>query len=328
MNQPSLMPIKALVLSCCITASSLSAAAGQPQVERTPDGHPNLQGVWNFSTATPMERPEELSGQETLTDEEAAAYEQQLADRRAANESENENAPLEARVGYSVRIWFETGHTLAEKRTALVVDPLDGRIPPVTPAVEKRREERRALRQRHAHGPEDRGISERCLLGFNSGPPMTPSAYNNNMQLLQTATHVVILNEMVHNARIIPLDDGTPTPADIRQWVGISRGRWEGETLVVETTSFLGETSLNGSSANLDLVERFTRVDADTLGYEFTVTDPTSWTAPWTAEVQMSITDQPLYEYACHEGNYSMSSSLSGARAMEAKDSSGRGNSK
>lgn len=157
---------------------------------------------------------------------------------------------------------------------------------------------------------------------------MTPSAYNNNMQLLQTATHVVILNEMVHNARIIPLDDGAPAPADIRQWVGISRGRWEGETLVVKTTSFLGETSLNGSSANLDLVERFTRVDADTLDYEFTVTDPTSWTAPWTAEVQMSSTDQPLYEYACHEGNYSMSSSLSGARAMEAKESSGPENSK
>ena len=328
MSYRSLIPIRALALGYCLVAVTAPAAAGQGQVGRTPDGHPDLQSVWNFSTATPMERPEELSGKATLTVEEAAAFEQQLADRRAANESENENAPLEARVGYSVRIWFETGHTLAEKRTALVVDPPDGRIPSVTPAVEARREERQALRQRHAHGPEDRGLSERCLLGFNSGPPMTPSAYNNNVQVFQTATHVVILNEMVHNARIISLDGDSERPTNIPQWTGRSRARWEDETLIVETTNFLGETSLRGSSANLHLVERFTRVDADTLDYEFTVTDPTSWTAPWTAQVQMSRTDQPLYEYACHEGNYSMSSSLSGARAMEARETAGSGGSK
>jgi hypothetical protein len=149
---------------------------------------------------------------------------------------------------------------------------------------------------------------------------MTPSAYNNNVQLFQTADHVVILNEMVHNARIVPLDGRPHLPAHLRQWVGDSRASWDGDTLVIETRNFLGETSLRGSSANLHLVERFTRAGADTLIYEFTVNDPTSWAGPWTAQVQMARTDEPLYEYACHEGNYSMASSLSGARAMEARE--------
>ena len=295
-------------------------AAGQDASFRTPDGHPDLQGVWNFSTATPMERPEDLAGQETLTPEEAAAWEQQLAEQRAANESEREDAPLGARLGYSVRVWFEHGHTLSEQRTSLVIDPPNGRIPAVRPEVAARAELRSLLRGRHAHGPEDRGASERCLLGFDSGPPMTPSAYNNNVQLFQTADHVVILNEMVHNARVVPLDGRPHLPAHLRQWVGDSRASWDGDTLVIETRNFLGETSLRGSSANLRLVERFTRAGADTLIYEFTVNDPTSWTRPWTAQVRMARTDEPLYEYACHEGNYSMPSSLSGARAMEARE--------
>ena len=297
-----------------------SAVAGQDASFRTPDGHPDLQGVWNFSTATPMERPPDLAEQATLTEEEAAAWEQRLAEQRAANESEREDAPLGARLGYSVRVWFEHGHALSEQRTSLVIDPVDGRIPAVRPDVAARAELRGILRGRHAHGPEDRGSSERCLLGFNSGPPMTPSAYNNNVQLFQTADHVVILNEMVHNARIVPLDGRPHLPAHLRQWVGDSRASWDGDTLVVETRNFLGETSLRGSSANLQLVERFTRAGPDTLIYEFTVNDPTSWAGPWTAQVQMNRTDEPLYEYACHEGNYSMASSLSGARAMEARE--------
>ena len=297
-----------------------SAVAGQDASFRTPDGHPDLQGVWNFSTATPMERPPDLAEQATLTEEEAAAWEQRLAEQRAANESEREDAPLGARLGYSVRVWFEHGHALSEQRTSLVIDPVDGRIPAVRPDVAARAELRGILRGRHAHGPEDRGSSERCLLGFNSGPPMTPSAYNNNVQLFQTADHVVILNEMVHNARIVPLDGRPHLPAHLRQWVGDSRASWDGDTLVVETRNFLGETSLRGSSANLRLVERFTRAGPDRLIYEFTVNDPTSWAGPWTAQVQMTRTDEPLYEYACHEGNYSMASSLSGARAMEARE--------
>ncbi len=311
------------VLASAVLALSPARAAAQAPALRTADGHPDLQGVWNFSTATPMERPEDLAEQTTLTPEEAAAWEQRLAEQRAANESELEDAPLGARLGYSVRVWFEHGHTLSDQRTSLVVDPADGRIPPAQPVVEERAEARRVLRERHAHGPEDRGFSERCLLGFNSGPPMTPSAYNNNVQLFQTADHVVILNEMVHNARIVPIDGRPRLPARLRQWVGDSRAHWEGDTLVVDTRNFLGETSLRGSSANLHLVERFTRAGADTLVYEFTIDDPTSWTRPWTAQVLMARTDEPLYEYACHEGNYSMASSLSGARAMEAREAAG-----
>ncbi len=307
-------------LAAALVAFVPVGAAGQDTAFRTPDGQPDLQGVWNFSTATPMERPEDLTGQATLTAEEAAAWEQRLAEQRAANESEREDAPLGARLGYSVRVWFEHGHTLSEQRTSLVIDPPDGRIPAVRPEVAARAELRSLLRGRHAHGPEDRGASERCLLGFNSGPPMTPSAYNNNVQLFQTADHVVILNEMVHNARIVPLDGRPHLPAHLRQWVGDSRASWDGDTLVIETRNFLGETSLRGSSANLHLVERFTRAGADTLIYEFTVNDPTSWAGPWTAQVQMNRTSEPLYEYACHEGNYSMASSLSGARAMEARE--------
>ena len=314
------MSAGAALLACAIVALLPVHAAGQAASFLTPDGHPDLQGVWNFSTATPMERPADLAEQTTLTAEEAASWEQRLAEQRAANESEREDAPLGARLGYSVRVWFEHGHTLSEQRTSLVIDPPDGRIPAARPEVEARAELRRILRGRHAHGPEDRGSSERCLLGFNSGPPMTPSAYNNNVQLFQTADHVVILNEMVHNARIVPLDGRPHLPAHLRQWVGDSRASWDGDTLVIETRNFLGETSLRGSSANLNLVERFTRAGPDTLIYEFTVNDPTSWAGPWTAQVRMTRTDEPLYEYACHEGNYSMASSLSGARAMEARE--------
>ncbi len=317
----------AIALASAVLAFLPADAAAQGSSFRTPDGHPDLQGVWNFSTATPMERPADLADLATLTAEEAAAWEQRLAEQRAANESEREDAPLGARLGYSVRIWFEHGHTLSEQRTSLVIDPPNGRIPAVRPEVEARAELRRILRGRHAHGPEDRGASERCLLGFNSGPPMTPSAYNNNVQLFQTADHVVILNEMVHNARIIPLDGRPHLPAHLRQWVGDSRASWDGDTLVIETRNFLGETSLRGSSANLRLVERFRRAGPGTLIYEFTVNDPTSWARPWTAQVLMTRTDEPLYEYACHEGNYSMASSLSGARAMEAREAAAGGES-
>ncbi len=320
MRQRTVASAGVLGLACALLAFAPAVAAGQGEIPRTADGQPDLQGVWNFSTATPMERPEELAGKETLTPEEAAEWEANLAVQREGLESEREDAPLEFRVGYSLGIWFEWGDSLAEQRTSLVVDPPNGRIPAVRPMVEAQRELTRLLRARHAHGPEDRGISERCLLGFNSGPPMTPSAYNNNVQIFQSADHVAILNEMVHSARIIPLDDRPHLPADLRQWVGDSRASWDGDTLVVTTRNFLGETSLGGSSASMHLVERFTRLGDDRLLYEFTVSDPTTWSGPWTAQVLMNPSDQPLYEYACHEGNYSMASSLSGARAMEARE--------
>ena len=325
MTRRSLVLAGIVGLAGAALALAPAVVAAQGDVPRTPDGQPDLQGVWNFSTATPMERPPELAGRETLTAEEAAEWEANLAVERAGLESELETAPLEARVGYSLRIWFEWGDSLEERRTSLVIDPPNGRIPAVRPEVEARRELTRILRGRHAHGPEDRGISERCLLGFNSGPPMTPSAYNNNVQIFQSSDHVVVLNEMVHNARVIPLDGRPHLRADLRQWAGDSRASWDGDTLVITTRNFLGETSLGGSSAATHLIERFRRTGPDTLLYEFTVSDPTSWTGPWTAQVQMTRTDEPLYEYACHEGNYSMASSLSGARAMEAREAADDG---
>ena len=314
----------ALLAALMILALVLPVDA-QPATEKTLSGHPSLQGLWNFSTATPMERPEELAEKSTLTAEEAAEYEQRLAERRRAGDSTSETASLESRVSYEQAIWFERSDTLEQQRTSLIVDPANGRIPTVRPKASARSALTQLLRRRHAHGPEDRGVSERCLLGFNSGPPMTPSVYNNNMQLFQTSDHVVILNEMVHNARIIPLDGRAHLPDQLTQWAGDSRASWDGDTLVILTRNFLGETSFRGSSSNLHLVERFTLVDSATLRYEFTVSDHTTWSKPWTARVLMKRSNEPLYEYACHEGNYSMASSLSGARAIESSKSESTG---
>jgi hypothetical protein len=216
--------------------------------------------------------------------------------------------------------WWDRGtKVVGSRRTSLVVDPPDGRIPPLTPEARARIEKFEAARERPAEGPEDRSVGERCLLGFNAGPPIVPGGYNMNVQIVQTPAYVMIMNEMVHTARIVPLD-GRPSPG-LPQWVGSSRGRWEGDTLVVETRGFKGETSFRGSSPNLHLIERFTRTDPETLLYEFTVNDSTTWTRPWTAQVPMRKTEDQIFEYACHEANYGMTNLLTGARAVE-KDAS------
>ena len=275
---------------------------------RTPDGRPDLQGVWDFRTVTPMERPGEFAGKQVLTDEEAAAVEEQAAQGRI------DRAPREGDPGTYNQFWFDRGtKVIGTRRSSLVVDPPDGRIPPFTPGGQKRVDARAQDRQHPAYGPEDRSVGERCILGFNAGPPIVPGGYNQNIHFFQTPGYVVIVNEMVHTARIVPMD-GRPH-GNIRQWVGDSRGHWEGDTLVVDTTNFYFETSFSGSNPNLHLIERFTRADADTLLYEFTVDDPTTWTRPWTAQIPMTKNDQPMYEYACHEGNYGMFGILGGARA-------------
>jgi hypothetical protein len=308
-------------------AQAQSAAPDRAAPPRTADGHPDLRGVWDFRTVTPMERPTELGNKEFLTEEEVAAYESQrvlernadlnrettVTDRRVVNGT-TETADL--RLAYNDFWWDRGTRVVGTRRTSLVIDPPDGRIPPLTPAGSRRAEDRRAHSERPTEGPEDRSLSERCITGFNSGPPMTSGGYNQNVQIFQATDHVVLLNEMVHNARVVPLD-GRPH-SGVRQWTGESRGRWEGDTLVVETKNFQRETSFGNSSDNLQLVERFTRVDADTLLYRYTVTDPTTWTRPWTVELPMVRTEQPLFEYACHEGNYGMTGTLSGARAIEA----------
>ena len=284
-------------------------------VARTPWGTPDLQGVWDFRTVTPLERPDELEGKEFLTDEEASEFEQQLAATRV------DRRPRDGSTGTYNQFWFDRGTTVvSDKRTSLIIDPPDGRIPPVTPGAQARLDAMRDARQRPAHEPEDRNVAERCILGFNAGPPMEPRAYNNNVQLFQTPDYVVLLNEMVHDVRVIPLDGPPHLSPTLRQWMGNSRGRWEGETLVVDTTDFYDQTSFSqrqGSTRDMHLVERFRRVDADTLLYEFTVDDPATWTRSWTAAIPMTRSEEPIYEYACHEGNYGMLNILTGARAAD-----------
>jgi hypothetical protein len=199
----------------------------------------------------------------------------------------------------------------------LIVDPSDGRIPAMTPEGQKAAAVRAAALQRPAVGPEDRGVQERCIVGTNVGPPMLPSAYNNNFHIMQNAGFVTILSEMVHDVRTIPLDGRPHVPQNIRQWRGDSRGHWEGNMLVVDTTNFNDQVHVRGSDQNLHVVERFTRVSPDVLLYEFRIEDPTAFTKPWAGEIPMTKTEGPIYEYACHEGNYGMEGLLRAARQQD-----------
>ena len=304
-----------------------AAAATEPP--RTEWGQPDLRGMWDFRTLTPLQRPANMAGKEFLTDEEAATFVQQTLQARD-KDRRYDNANLDVEFAYN-QFWWDYGTTITDDhRTALIVDPPDGRIPGLTPEARGRRAPgqrpvtARVVLGSPAHGPEDVGLSERCMLGFSSGPPIVPSEYNNILQVFQTPDHFVIFTEMIHEARIVPLDGRAHLPGDVPQWLGDSRGHWEGDTLVVDTTNFTDKSSFNGgligsgaSGETFHLVERFTRVSADTLLYEFTVEDPTWWTRPWTAAIPMKTTEGPIFEYACNEGNYGMANLLTGARAKE-----------
>ncbi len=305
-----------------------AASAKSSAVPRTADGQPDLQGIWDFRTVTPMERPAEFGDKQVLTEQEAAEFERKAVESRNAdtNRDKKQRAVVngtaetgDVALAYNDFWWDRGTKVIGTRRTSLIVDPPDGRIPLLTPEGKKRMEAQDVARERPAWGPEDRSVGERCILGFNSGPPMAPGGYNQNVQIFQIPGSVVLLNEMVHNARVVPTDGRPHLSSSVRQWVGDSRGRWEGNTLVVDTTNFYNTTSFRGSSPNLHLTERFTRVDADTLLYEFTANDPTTWTRPWTVQIPMTKTDGPIYEYACHEGNYGMEGLLKGARAVEQK---------
>ncbi len=312
------------LLAVVFVVLAAGPAAGQ-EAPRTPWGDPDLKGVWDFRTATPLERPEDREDQAFLTEEEAATIEQERVDRNVRLwEAPARRTEAGDNVGGYNNFWLDFGtKVIDDRRTSLIVDPPDGRIPALSEAAQRLADERRAYRETHpADSFLDRNSFDRCILGFNTGPPMTPGFYNQNMQLFQTPDHIVVLNEMVHDARIIPLD-GRPRP-DIESWTGESRGRWEGDTLVVETTHFSDKHSYRGSTKDRHLVERFTRIDADTLLYEFTITDPATWTAPWTAQVPMQFNELPLFEYACHEGNYAMPNILGGERLEERKQESGQ----
>jgi hypothetical protein len=283
----------------------------------TADGQPDLQGVWGFATITPMERPADLAGKQFFTEKEAVEYEKQFLQR---NNRDRRDGPADADVSRAYNdFWWDSGTKIVPtRRTSLIIDPPDGRVPALTPAGQKRAAERAEARKlRPYEGPEDRPLAERCLVWGTAGPPITSSAYNNNIRIVQGRDYVAILNEMIHDVRIIPLDGRPHLPKNVRLWMGDSRGRWEGNTLVVDTTNFTDRTNFRGADENLHLIERFTRVSDGTLMYQFTVDNETAFTRSWTAELPMTRSQDPMYEYACHEGNYSLENVLAGARNEE-----------
>ncbi|MCE2543774.1 MAG: hypothetical protein J4F30_10145 [Acidobacteria bacterium] len=308
------------------------AGAQGTEVPRTPWGAPDLQGIWDRQTLTPFQRPRELGEKAVFTAEEAAVFESRVTealaavDVRVAPRDTAENNETAETIGNYNDFWFDAGATTVEtRRTSLVFDPPDGRVPPLTAEAEEKQAALLAARagvNRHEPTPggfvDDLGpgrYAVRCLVGFNTGPPMVPGAYNQNVQVFQTEDTVVLFNEMIHDARVIPIDGRDRLDDGIRQWLGSPRARWEGDTLVIETTNFRGETSfMNGlSDANLHLTERLTRASETTLLYEVTVSDPSVWTQPWTYELPMKRIEGPLFEYACHEGNYGLYNILAGA---------------
>jgi len=303
----------------------LSALPAQGQARRsaytpprTADGQPDLQGVWSSTTSTPLERPAELAGKAFFTPAEAAAYEKQTV-KRANADVRSTDAEADVAGAYN-EAWRDRGKVVKTLRTSLIVDPPDGKIPALTPDGERRAAALTAERRDHpADGPESRALTERCILWPTAGPPMLPGGYNNNYQIFQTRDQVAIVIEMIHEVRVISLDTRPHLPSSVRQWMGDSRGHWEGNTLVVDTTNFTGKTRFRGASENMHLTERFTRTDADTILYEFTVDDPAAFTKPWTAAITMNQSPGPVYEYACHEGNYGMVGILAGAREQEKK---------
>jgi hypothetical protein len=286
---------------------------------RTPDGQPDIQGFWTNSTYTPLQRPKDVT-KEFYTPAEAAEAEK----RAAANESELTTPGTVADVHYDFSQFGldKSQSALARNlRTSLIVSPENGRLPPLSAEGQQRATERaeRAKGVGRWDSAQSNQLDDRCLIMAGAGPPMLNAAYNANYHIVQTAGSVMILTEMIHDARIIPLDAPQAYPGTIRQWMGVSHGRWEGNTLVVETTNFNGKNPLEGSSENMRVTERFTRVAADTLHYTFTVDDPSTWTRPWTAEMPMVTTTGPLFEHACHEGNYGLYNTLVGARLEEKK---------
>ena len=306
---------------------------------RTADGRPDLQGIWYFSSLTPLERPKNMADRAFMTPDEASAIAQRTAQRNADQNAptvRKGTLPVGGAVGAYNGFWMDQdGRVAHDLRTSIIIDPPDGRLPPLQPGVrrqvgslERDIAGNHPVRLRGAgigsDNAEDRGLAERCLIGFNSGPPMLPAGYNQNIQIVQTRDHVVILNEMVHDARIVPLDGRPHLPTHLRQWLGDSRGRWEGDTLVIETTNFTDKlASFNptifeavGTGATLRLTERFRRVADDILSYEFTVNDPSTYTRPFTGTLSMRR-GKELYEYACHEGNHGLANILRGARVQE-----------
>jgi len=286
---------------------------------RTPNGHPDMEGYWTNQTFTPLERPVELGTKEYYTEAEAAAIEQQRIQR------ENNQKRQTYDRAWQVEKWA----SVSSRRTSMIFDPPDGRIPPLTEKGKQRVADEAAFAKRGnaSESAQSRPIIERCLVWGNEGPPMLGSTYNANLQILQTPSSVVIRHEMIHATRVVRLDGSAHLGANIQQWGGDSRGHWDNDTLIIDTTNFTDYTNFRGppgiarqdifTDRNLHVVERFTLQDPNTIVYRFTVDDPTIWTRPWSGELEMKRTTGPIFEYACHEGNYGLINILSAARAAE-----------
>ncbi len=314
---------------------AIPAAAQVPAVKakntnttlpRTPDGHPDLQGYWTNATITPLERPAQWAGKVTLTDAEAAVFEKQQSDDLKQEDGASDGPLIRAAGsagtgGYNA-LFIDRGNEMARidgvKRTALIIDPPDGKVPATTAAARARMGA--ALRSFNNYDSvKERPLSERCIIGFGStaGPPMMPDYfYNNNYQIVQAGENIMILVEMIHDVRTIRMN-GKHDPPSIRKWLGDSVGHWEGDTLVIDTTNFRADNAFHGASENLHVIERLQRIDANTILYRATMDDPSTWSKPWTIEYPFLATAGPIYEYACHEGNYAMEDILGGARRME-----------
>ncbi|MAX06885.1 MAG: hypothetical protein CMQ08_02770 [Gammaproteobacteria bacterium] len=307
---------KAILIVILSAPAVLSAQTAE--IPRLENGLPDMQGTWDFRTITPFQRPEALGNKSVLTAEEASIFEAEERERR-----DRDNFTDTTTTGDYNQFWYDRGEEiLGDRRTSLVTSPANGRIPALTEVAQQRISERRAA-ARLAEGIEVRPLAERCIMGFNSGPPMIPSAYNNNLQIVQTDGYFMMHNEMIHNIRPVRLNDAVHMDVP-RKWEGDSVGHWEGDTLVIETRNFARDTAFGNSSANMQLTEKFWMIDADTLNYEFTIEDPTTWTEPWTVMFPMVRAELPIYEYACHEGNYSMAGILGGWRTLESLGQEGQ----
>lgn len=343
-----LLPMAGLATVLALTISACSESDNSPTTNfepaRNAQGHPDIQGTWDFRTLTPLERPKEIADKAIFSPEESEAFRKKAISINDTDIQRDVPAKFDVEGAYN-SFWWDFGTEMNEdRRTSLIIDPTDGRLPDLTPEASAamkvnllhippvRELASIGLTEFRPAGPEALGLSERCLMGFNAGPPLTPSAYNNNVRIVQTPHHVLLFTEMIHNARIIQMASQPPLSTELKEWSGDSRGYWDGDTLVVETNNFTDKTAafqlpfsidssgMNGAvgvGKNMKLTERFTLKSETRLIYEYTVNAPATFTKSFTVAIPMRATDDQIFEYACHEGNYSIQSMLRGARQLE-----------
>ena len=311
------------VFMLLLSPLALSQPSGY-EPPRTPDGHPDLQGTFTFRTLTPMQRPTELGERAVLTEEEAAewaVFENRRQNRDLIIDSVGGAQYPPGVISYN-EFWYERGDdTVVDRRTSLIVDPPNGRIPALTEEALQRRRDVSTMRELSL-GPEARPYAERCIVTRTSGPPMQPGSYNLNVQFVQTSAYFMIMNEMIHNVRVVRMNKEHRDGPSMN-WEGDSVGHWEGNTLVIDTVNFWKGTAFADSTSKMHLVEKFTRTGPDSIQYQFTIEDPTTWIAPWTAVIPMRSMHQPIYEYACHEGNYGFHGVMAGIRRLQLETEQG-----